>query len=109
MIDFDLTLIDFGFGPIAFDFTLIDLDFVLGKSTDGVFYFKETSEIYEAAITLCTATKVQMEQCFPRPINPRGYKKRTQQMKKFLSDLRAAQEAAAQEDANSPDDTEGAN
>ncbi len=43
----------------------IDLDFVLGKSTEGVLYFNETSEIYEAAVAICTATKVQLEQCFP--------------------------------------------
>jgi len=86
----------------------IDLDFVLGKSTDGVFYFQETSEIYEAAVTMHTATKDQMEQCFPRPIHSRGYKKRTQQMKKFLSDLRAVQKAEAQEGGDSQGNVEAA-
>ena len=69
-----------------------DLDFVLGKSTEGVLYLNESSEIYEAAITLLSATEDQIKHCAIRPRDVgRTYKQRTKQMTHFFSDLRKLQ------------------
>ena len=69
-----------------------DLDFVLGISTEGVLYLNESSEIYEAAITLLSATEDQIMQCAIRPRDVgRTYKQRTKRMKQFFSDLRKLQ------------------
>ena len=69
-----------------------DLDFVLGKSTEGVLYLNESSDIYEAAITILSATEDHINQCAIRPRDVgRSYKQRTKQMKQFFSDLRKLQ------------------
>ena len=77
-----------------------DLDFVIGKSTDGVLYFKEDSAIYLAALTILTSTREQLKECMPA-LNTlsRGWKKRSAQMMAALSDLRALQGAPAATEA----------
>ena len=70
-----------------------DLAFVLGQS--GIFYFEETSEIYQAAVTICTATKAQLEECYPELNRRMSRKTRSAKIKAFLTRLRDVQEEAA--------------
>ena len=84
-----------------------DLDFVVGKSTDGVLYFEEDSAIYLAALTILTSTREQLKECMPAPNTlSRGWKKRSEQMMAALSDLRALQGAA--DEAKAPACTDAA-
>ena len=69
-----------------------DLDFVLGKSTEGVLCLNEGSDIYGAAITFLSATEDQIKHCAIRPRDVgRTYKQRTKRMKQFFVDLRKLQ------------------
>ena len=69
-----------------------DLDFVLGKSTGGVMYLNESSDIYEAAVTILSATEEQLKRCAIRPRDvDRPHKQQSTQMKQYLSNIRDLQ------------------